>query len=194
MTKPLSIDLRLRVVEAVDAGMSRRAAADRFGIAASAAIKWHELWRRTGAVEARPQGGDTLPSYRSAGASHPCARVRDPRHHARGDRRAPRARPRRALCALSRPSLPCPARDQLQKKPRTPPNRIVLTSRIADASGLSSSRHSIPSAWCSSTRPALPPRWRAFMAAPRVASAVARQSHTDTGRPRRSLERCGSKA
>ena len=59
MTKPLSIDLRLRVVEAVDAGMSRRAAADRFGVAASAAIKWHELWRRTGAVEARPQGGDT---------------------------------------------------------------------------------------------------------------------------------------
>ena len=58
MTKPLSIDLRLRVVEAIDAGMSRRAAADRFGVAASAAIKWHELWRRTGAVEARPQGGD----------------------------------------------------------------------------------------------------------------------------------------
>jgi transposase len=45
MTKLLSIDLRLRVVEAVEAGMSRRAAADRFGVAASAAIKWHELWR-----------------------------------------------------------------------------------------------------------------------------------------------------
>ncbi len=58
MTKPLSIDLRLRVVEAVDAGMSRRAAADRFDVAASAAIKWHALWQRTGAVEARPQGGD----------------------------------------------------------------------------------------------------------------------------------------
>lgn len=58
MTRPLSIDLRLRVVEAVDAGMSRRAAADRFGVAASVAIKWHERWRRTGAVEPRPQGGD----------------------------------------------------------------------------------------------------------------------------------------
>jgi transposase len=52
------MDLRLRVVEAIDAGMSRRAAADRFGVSASAAIKWHALWRRTGAVEARPQGGD----------------------------------------------------------------------------------------------------------------------------------------
>jgi transposase len=58
MTKPLSTDLRLRVVEAVDAGMSRRAAAERFGVAASAAIKWHGLWRRTGAVDPRRQGGD----------------------------------------------------------------------------------------------------------------------------------------
>lgn len=58
MTKPLSIDLRLRVVEAIDTGMSRRAAADRFGVAASAAIKWHALWRLTGTVEPRRQGGD----------------------------------------------------------------------------------------------------------------------------------------
>jgi transposase len=59
MTKPLPPELRLRVVGAIDAGMSRRAAADRFGIAPSAAIKWHELWQRTGSVEPRPQGGDT---------------------------------------------------------------------------------------------------------------------------------------
>lgn len=58
MTKPLSLDLRLRVVGAIDAGMSRRAAADRFGIAASVAIKWHDLWPRTGSVEPGPQGGD----------------------------------------------------------------------------------------------------------------------------------------
>jgi transposase len=58
MTKPLSLDLRRRVVEAIDTGMSRRSAADRFGVAASAAIKWHALWRRTGAVAPRPQGGD----------------------------------------------------------------------------------------------------------------------------------------
>ena len=58
MTKPLSPDLRLRVVGAIDAGMSRRAAADRFGVAASAAVKLYELWQRTGSVEPRPQGGD----------------------------------------------------------------------------------------------------------------------------------------
>jgi transposase len=58
MTKPLDLDLRLRVVGAIDAGMSRRAAAERFDIAASAAVKWHQLWLRTGSVEPRPQGGD----------------------------------------------------------------------------------------------------------------------------------------
>jgi transposase len=58
MTKPLDLDLRLRVVGAIDAGMSRRAAAERFEIAASAAVKWHQLWQRTGSVEPRRQGGD----------------------------------------------------------------------------------------------------------------------------------------
>jgi transposase len=58
MVKPLSSDLRLRVVNAVDGGMSRRAAADRFGVAISAVIKWHQRWRRTGSVEPSPQGGD----------------------------------------------------------------------------------------------------------------------------------------
>jgi transposase len=56
MTKPLSSDLRERLIEAVAAGMSRRAAADRFGIAASTAVKWVRRWRDTEAP--RPQGGD----------------------------------------------------------------------------------------------------------------------------------------
>jgi transposase len=58
MTRPLSNDLRERVVSAVDGGVSRRAAAERFGVAVSTAIKWVALWRRTGDVRPRPQGGD----------------------------------------------------------------------------------------------------------------------------------------
>jgi transposase len=58
MTKPLSDDLRRRVIAAVDGGMSRRAAANRFGIAVSTAIKWVSAWRRTGSCRPRPQGGD----------------------------------------------------------------------------------------------------------------------------------------
>jgi transposase len=58
MTKPLSSDLRERLIEAVGAGMSRRAAADRFGVAASTAVKWVRRWRDTGSKAPRPQGGD----------------------------------------------------------------------------------------------------------------------------------------
>lgn len=58
MTKPLSLDLRRRVIDAINAGQSCRAAAARFGIAPSAAVKWHRLWRETGCVAPRPMGGD----------------------------------------------------------------------------------------------------------------------------------------
>jgi transposase len=58
MTRPLSNDLRRRLVAAVDGGMTRRAAAERFGVAPSTAIKWVQQWQRTGDVDPRPQGGD----------------------------------------------------------------------------------------------------------------------------------------
>jgi len=58
MTRALSIDLRERLISAVEGGQSRRAAAERFGVAASTAIKWVDRWRRTGHVRPRPQGGD----------------------------------------------------------------------------------------------------------------------------------------
>jgi len=58
MTRPLSNDLRFRLVAAVAAGMSCRAAAERFGVAASTAVKWVRRWRDTGAVAPLRQGGD----------------------------------------------------------------------------------------------------------------------------------------
>jgi transposase len=58
MTRPLSNDIRERLVSAVDSGLTRRSAARRFGVAASTAIKWVDQWRRTGDVGPRPQGGD----------------------------------------------------------------------------------------------------------------------------------------
>ena len=39
MGKPMSVDLRERVV-AVDGGMSRHKAAERFGVSISSAIRW----------------------------------------------------------------------------------------------------------------------------------------------------------
>jgi len=60
MGKPLSIDLRSRLVAAVaEEGMSRRGAAERFGVSAASAVRWVEAVNTTGSVEAKPQGGDT---------------------------------------------------------------------------------------------------------------------------------------
>src|SRR3972149_1367835 len=55
MTRPLSHDLRVRLVGCVAAGLSCRAAADRYGVAASTAVKWVRRWRDTGVGAPRPQ-------------------------------------------------------------------------------------------------------------------------------------------
>jgi transposase len=58
MGKPYSLDLRERVVAAVETGrLSRRQAAERFGVSASSAIKWMQRLRETGSVAAGKMGG-----------------------------------------------------------------------------------------------------------------------------------------
>ena len=58
MGKPLSMDLRTRALVAVDAGMSRRAAARHYGVSESSVIRWDASRRETGSFEPKPQGGD----------------------------------------------------------------------------------------------------------------------------------------
>ena len=59
MGKPLSMDLRARALAAVDGGISRRAAAGRFGVSMSSVIRWDAARRETGSFAPKPQGGDT---------------------------------------------------------------------------------------------------------------------------------------
>jgi transposase len=58
MGHPLSCDLRDRALAAVDAGLSRRAAAERFGVSAASVIRWDQLRRLQGHSRPKPQGGD----------------------------------------------------------------------------------------------------------------------------------------
>ena len=58
MGQPLSMDLRSRLLSAIDGGMSRRAAAARFGVAPSTAIRWQSQRTTTGSFAPKPQGGD----------------------------------------------------------------------------------------------------------------------------------------
>jgi len=51
-----SADLRVRVVEAVAAGSSRRAAADRFAVSVSSAIRWSARASTEGSPSPRKQG------------------------------------------------------------------------------------------------------------------------------------------
>lgn len=60
MPRSLHIDLRSRVLAAVDEGLSCRRAAERFGVSASSAIRWAALRRSSGDARAKPQGGDRL--------------------------------------------------------------------------------------------------------------------------------------
>ena len=58
MAKPYSLDLRERVVGAVEGGgLSRHAAAARFGVGVSTAIAWVRRFRESGSVAPGQMGG-----------------------------------------------------------------------------------------------------------------------------------------
>jgi transposase len=52
-----SQDLRVRVVQAVDGGASRRSVARAFSVSESFVIKLHQTWRRTGSTAPAGTGG-----------------------------------------------------------------------------------------------------------------------------------------
>lgn len=57
MGRPYSMDLRERVVAAIQGGMSRRQAAARFGVSYSVAIGWMKRVDETGSVAPGQMGG-----------------------------------------------------------------------------------------------------------------------------------------
>ena len=57
MPRAYSGDLRIRVIRAVEGGLSARGAARRLGVGESTAPAWIGRWRRTGSFEARSQKG-----------------------------------------------------------------------------------------------------------------------------------------
>lgn len=61
MTRPLSNDLRERVVAAAASGDSCRSVAARFGVAVSSVVKWSQRQRATGSVAPAKMGGYRKP-------------------------------------------------------------------------------------------------------------------------------------
>ena len=58
MPTTLSVDLRQRVVTAVEAGATYRQAAERFGVSRASVCRWSQQKQRDGHVAPKPLGGD----------------------------------------------------------------------------------------------------------------------------------------
>ena len=84
MGRALSLDLREQVTAAVSGGLSRRRAAERFGVSAASAVRWSALERSTGSLAAKPQGGDRRSARIEVHADMILGMVDDPGHHVGG--------------------------------------------------------------------------------------------------------------
>ena len=58
MAKALSVDLRTRVLRAVEQGATHREVAARFGVSAASVSRWRALLNAQGDVRSGPLGGD----------------------------------------------------------------------------------------------------------------------------------------
>ena len=65
MARAYSGDLRVRVIEAINSGLSTRQAAALFSVGIATAGTWHRFWRKTGKAALRQgnPGGSKLDAY-----------------------------------------------------------------------------------------------------------------------------------
>jgi transposase len=139
MTRPYSMDLRERMVRAVEAGASRRATAAKFAVSPSCVVKLLQRWRRQGTLEPDPPGGgrraklaDQAERVDALLAATPDITIAElkARLAADGIEVSPSAISRfLKACGLTR-----------KKRPRTPPSRTARTSPPPGAPGARSSR------------------------------------------------------
>jgi len=154
-----SEDLRGRVLAAIDEGMAARAVARVFRVSVSYVYKALIRRRRTGETSASARRGHRPRKLSAAQEQALAARIM--------------AQPDITLAALQAWLLAehgvwlsngamWAAVERLglsfKKRPCAPPNRTARMSPPGAASGRPRSRMSIPTSWCSSTRPASTPR------------------------------------
>jgi transposase len=187
MTRALSQDLRSRVIAAVDGGLSCNAAAARFGIAVSSAIRWIRAWRVEGRVTALPQGGDLrshhIEVYRDvilgaidADVDITLVELSELLHRKHEASFAPST----VWRFLDRHDL------TFKKKQRTPASRSASTSPLAGRPGSTHSLTSIPRTWCSSTKPQCQRRWIGCGDERRADNDAEHRSRTAIGKQSRS--------
>jgi len=163
MTKPYSIDLRERVVFAVEYdGMSRHQAAAQFGVAVSSAIRWVARFRKTGSVVPAKIGGYKPKTLRGGHAEWLMARCQEKDftisqlvvelqtvRGLKADRHS-------VWAFLHAHGL------SYKKKPQPHRSKTGRTSKGGGSSGVSIRAGSMPNAWFSLMKPGLRPTWRRF--------------------------------
>jgi transposase len=128
MARCLSVDLRERVVGAVEGGMSRRQAAERFGVSPASAIRWTQRKRGTGSVRPAPQGGDKRSHRIEAHADLILSLVEERPDITLEELRSALAGHGVAVAASTLWRFFRRHRMTLKKRPGTRPSRIVPTS------------------------------------------------------------------
>src|SRR5712671_1044932 len=153
MGRPYSMDLRERAVAAVETGgLSCHQAAEQFGVGVSTVIVWVRRLRETGSLA---PGADGRPQAEGNFGRAPClvagAHEGKRLYLAWACSRTRRARPQGRLSGglELRPRREA----ELQKKPWSPANATVPTSRTGGRSGASIKTASRLSVWFSSMRP-----------------------------------------
>jgi len=145
MGKGLSEDLRRRVISAVEAGMSCRGTAARFGVSASSAVRWVREWQESGRTAPRRQGGDRLSGRVEAHADFLLAEIEAAPDRTLEELRALLARERGVRVSNSTVWRFCRRHGLTSKKsPGTPPSRTARTSGRPAKPGSRPSRNSIP--------------------------------------------------
>ena len=188
----LSDDLRERVVGAVvEGGMSRNAAAKRFGVSIASAVRWVARFKAKGEISPAPTGGD-----RRSG------RIEAHRDYLLG---LIRRRPDMTLLEIQERLIAnCGERFSssglwrffdrhditLKKSPRMPRSSNARTLRVSAATGSPGNSISIRPASCSSTRPGLRRIWRANADAVDAAEGYAPPFRTAITRRLRSSPAC----
>jgi transposase len=128
MATSLSVDLRRRVVSAVEGGMSRREAAAHFRVGASSAIRWVTQARETGEVTPKPQGGYRRSQAIEAQAERILALIAGKPDSTLEELKAALVADGHAFSVSALSRFFQRRKITLKKRPRTPPSRSDRTS------------------------------------------------------------------
>ena len=182
MGKPLSNDLRSRLVTAVAGGRSRRAAAERCGVSAASAVRWVQAVNTTGTVDAKPQGGDTRSHHVEAFRDVILGAIEAQKDINLVELAELLRADHGASFAASTVWRFLDRHSMTFKKRRTQPSRRDPTSPCGAGRGSPHSLTSTRTAWCSSTKPVRRPRWPGCGAVPCAACGAVPPCRMDIGR------------